>query len=110
MSDEYEFYVKVRGADGVLETYPALEGWRLMEVLRDNGLPIKGECGGALACATCHVHVAPEWLDACPPMRDEEDSMLDEAVDVRDNSRLSCQILINDRTNGIIISIPAQGD
>lgn len=102
--------VRVRRPDGDVLTLPALEGWRLMEVLRDMGLPIKGECGGALACATCHVHVDPDWLDRLEPPSDEELDMLDEAFDVRDNSRLSCQILLNERTDGILVSIPPQPD
>lgn len=110
MADDIEFTVRVRGSDDAIETYPALEGWRLMEILRDYGLPIKGECGGALACATCHVHVDPDWLERCPPKTAEEESMLDEAFDVRETSRLSCQILINEKTNGIIVSIPPTGD
>ena len=57
------------GVDHELE---ALEGWRVMEVIRDWGVGIKAECGGACACATCHVYVDPEWLDRLVPQIDKE--------------------------------------
>lgn len=83
----------------------AENGWRVMEVIRDHGLPIKAECGGALACATCHVYVAAEWVDRVPPKSGEEEEMLDGAFDVRDNSRLSCQILMSAETDGLDVAL-----
>ncbi|MFX4221312.1 MAG: 2Fe-2S iron-sulfur cluster-binding protein [Thalassobaculum sp.] len=76
-----------------------------MEVIRDWGLPILAECGGACACATCHVYVDEEWLDKLPPRSEEEEEKLDEAFDVRDNSRLSCQILMSDELDGLHVTI-----
>lgn len=81
------------------------DGWRVMEVIRDNGLPIKAECGGACSCATCHVYVAEAWLDKLEPPRDEEIEMLDEAFEVEDNSRLSCQILLSEELNGLEVTL-----
>ncbi|MET0745395.1 MAG: 2Fe-2S iron-sulfur cluster-binding protein, partial [Microvirga sp.] len=52
---------------GVRHTLEALEGWRVMEIIRDWGLPIEGLCGGACECATCHVFVAPEWWPLLHP-------------------------------------------
>ena len=62
MSDT-ELHIVCTDREGVTHTLPALEGWRVMEIIRDNGLPIKAECGGALECATCHVYVANQWWD-----------------------------------------------
>lgn len=83
----------------------AIEGWRVMEIIRDHGLPIKAECGGACACATCHVYVSDEWLARLHPMQDEEQDMLDIAPDVKDNSRLSCQIIMNEEFNGLKVTL-----
>jgi len=110
VAEDTRYTIRVRAHDGAITEYEGLEGWRVMEVLRDLGAGIKGECGGALSCATCHVYVDPDWTAVCPPKSDEEDEMLDEAYDVRENSRLSCQILLNDETNGILVEIPAQLD
>lgn len=87
--------------DGKEHELEALEGWRVMEVIRDYLLPIKAECGGACSCATCHVYVDEEWIDKLNPRSDEEEDMLDEAIDVQDNSRLSCQILMSDELDGL---------
>ncbi len=76
-----------------------------MEIIRDHGLAIKAECGGCLSCATCHVYVAHEWLPKLVPPTGEETSMLDEAFEVRDNSRLSCQILMREDLDGLTIQL-----
>ena len=68
------------------------DGWTVMEALRDAGLPITAECGGACACATCHIYVDEGWFEKLPRPRDEEIDMLDLALAVQPNSRLSCQI------------------
>jgi len=80
-------------------------GWRLMEVLRDYGLPIKAECGGACACATCHVHIA--WPGRTPlhAPGDEELDRLAEIFDADDNSRLACQILTGPQTDGLAVRL-----
>lgn len=83
----------------------AVEGWRVMEIIREHGLPIKAECGGACACATCHVYVDPDWLDALPRMSDEEEEMLDGAFDQEDTSRLSCQLIMTARLNGLRLTL-----
>ena len=82
-----------------------LDGWRVMEIIRDYGLPIKAECGGACACATCHVYVDENWLDKLPPMRSDEQDMLDVAPNVQDNSRLSCQILMEEKFDGLKLTL-----
>jgi ferredoxin len=75
-----------------------------MEIIRDWGLDIKAECGGACACATCHVHVSSDWLDRLHPINAEEEDMLDQAFDVRDNSRLSCQLLMSEELDGLEVT------
>lgn len=91
--------------DGNEHELEALDGWRAMEVIRDWGLNIKAECGGACSCATCHVYVDEAWLDKLNPPTDEEEDMLDTVGDVEDNSRLSCQILMSDDLDGLKVTI-----
>ncbi|OYW78499.1 MAG: ferredoxin [Asticcacaulis sp. 32-58-5] len=104
-----DLHILCTDRDGVTHNLPAIEGWRIMEIIRDNGLPIKAECGGALECATCHVYVAPAWLDKLVEKRDEEDEKLDEAFMVKRNSRLSCQILMSDELNGLEVTLAPEG-
>lgn len=95
----------VTDPDGKEHALDAVEGWRVMEIIRDHGLPIKAECGGACACATCHVYVAEDWLDKIPEMGDEEEDMLDEAFEVTDRSRLSCQIIMTEEMDGLKVTL-----
>ncbi len=95
----------VTDQQGKTQELEALEGWRVMEVIRDYGLPIKAECGGACSCATCHVYVDEDWLGRLYPPTDEETDMLDEAFEVQDNSRLSCQILMEDQFDGLKVTL-----
>ena len=91
--------------DGKEHELEALEGWRVMEIIKDYGLPLKAECGGACCCATCHVYVDEAWVSKLHEMRDEEEDMLDEAIDIQDNSRLSCQILMSEALDGLKVTI-----
>ncbi len=97
--------INVADQDGKNHELEALDGWRVMEVIRDSGLNINAECGGACSCATCHVYVAEEWLDKLYPATDEELDMLDEAFEVEDNSRLSCQILCSEKLDGLKVTL-----
>jgi 2Fe-2S ferredoxin len=83
----------------------AIEGWRVMEVIRDWGMPIKAECGGACSCATCHIYVDPAWLDGLYPPTSEEMEQLDTAYAVESNSRLACQILVTPEMDGMKVSL-----
>jgi 2Fe-2S ferredoxin len=85
----------------------ALEGWRVMEVIRDWNLPIKAECGGACACATCHVYVDEAWQGKLARPSAEEEDMLDTVPDTLPNSRLSCQILMREDLDGLRVRLPA---
>ncbi len=97
--------IHVTDQKGVRHTLEALEGFRLMEIIRDWGVDIKAECGGACACATCHVHVAPQWVDRLHPARDEEIDRLDSAFDVGPRSRLSCQLIMSAELDGIELAL-----
>lgn len=92
--------------DGVQHECEGIEGWRVMEIIRDYGLPIKAECGGACLCGTCHVYVSPEWLDKLyPKTEDEDDQLMEIAGGVQDNSRLSCQILMSEALDGLCVTL-----
>jgi ferredoxin, 2Fe-2S len=77
------------------------DGWTLMEILREADLGIAAECGGACACATCHVYLTDGWYEKLPPPEEAETDMLDMALGVEPNSRLSCQITLDDSMDGI---------
>ena len=77
----------------------------LMENLRDNGYDIEASCGGCCACATCHVYIDEKWVNKLNKMDDDEESMLDQAFDVKNNSRLSCQINLSEELDGLKIEI-----
>jgi len=99
--------VKIVATDrkGEMHTLEGRDDWSVMENLRDAGLPITAECGGACACATCHVYVEESWLDKIPPKSDAETDMLDMALAVEPNSRLSCQITCKPELDGIQVTI-----
>lgn len=102
--------IHVTDQQGQEHTIDAIEGWRVMEIIREHGLPIKAECGGACACATCHVYVDPDWMDKLADMRDEEEEMLDEAFDLEDNSRLSCQLIMDEGLDGLKVTLATYPD
>ena len=77
----------------------------LMEILRDADLGIEAACGGCCACATCHVYINDQWLEKISPKDDDEESMLDQAFDVKNTSRLSCQISLAEELDGIELQI-----
>jgi 2Fe-2S ferredoxin len=87
------------------QEYEAVDGWSLMEILKEYNLPLKAECGGACVCATCHVYIDKEWMSKLPQPSDDELDMLNTAPDVRENSRLSCQIIISSETDGLRLKI-----
>jgi 2Fe-2S ferredoxin len=91
--------------NGTEHTVEGRDGWSVMEILRDAGLPIAAECGGACACATCHVYVTGGWFEKLPARSDAEIDMLDMALAVEDNSRLSCQITCAPELDGIKVTI-----
>jgi len=93
--------------EGKTREVDAKNGMSIMEAAISNMIPgIDADCGGACACATCHVYVSDEWIGKLKPKDDMEDSMLDFADDVQDNSRLCCQILLSDDLDGIEVITP----
>lgn len=95
-------------AQGAKVRAEAVSGTRLLEVAQSAGMPLEGTCEGQMACSTCHVIVAPHWFDRLPPASDDEEDMLDLAADVARTSRLSCQILLEDRLDGLEVRIPGE--
>jgi 2Fe-2S ferredoxin len=94
-------------SDGTNREVETKNGTSVMEAAVQNMIPgIDADCGGACACATCHVYVSNDWMDKLKAKDDMEDSMLDFAEDVQENSRLSCQILMNDQLDGITVTTP----
>lgn len=88
----------------------APQGYSVMEAAVDNQIDgMVAECGGACACATCHVYVDPDWLGRLPSMDDMEDAMLDAALDRRDNSRLGCQLELNEALDGLVVTVADNG-
>lgn len=93
--------------EGTSREVEAKAGTSVMEAAVQNMIPgIDADCGGACACATCHVYVHADWMGKLKDKDDMEDSMLDFAEDVQDNSRLSCQILMSDELDGITVTTP----
>jgi 2Fe-2S ferredoxin len=85
-------------------------GQNLMEVARARGVPgIIGDCGGGCACATCHVHVSPDWFEKVGPPNDVEADMLDMAEDLVPTSRLSCQIHLTPDLDGLAVTVASAG-
>lgn len=93
--------------DGTRYDIDASVGSTIMENAIRNGVPgIEAECGGACACATCHVYVDEEWMSVVGEPEAMEEDMLDFGFDVRPNSRLSCQIQVTEELDGIVVSVP----
>lgn len=95
-------------ANGKVHAVEAEAGISAMEAAVKNAVPgIDGDCGGAAACATCHIYVDPEWLAKTGPAADGlEKSMLEFAEDVRETSRLACQIKLDDTLDGLVLKLP----
>ncbi|NQW08459.1 MAG: 2Fe-2S iron-sulfur cluster binding domain-containing protein [Alphaproteobacteria bacterium] len=97
--------IHVTDREGGEHEVEATNGWRVMEIIRDAGLPITAECGGACACATCHVYVDPAWVAKLEERGEEENDMLDLAFEVQENSRLSCQIMFDPSLDGLKVTL-----
>lgn len=97
--------IVVTDQDGKKHELEGLDGWQAMEIIRDFGLPIKAECGGSCCCATCMVHVDEKWVDKLVPPSPDEVDMLADQLDSKDNSRLSCQIIMNEDLDGLEVTL-----
>ena len=84
-------------------------GLSVMEGAVQNDIPgIDADCGGGMACATCHVYVKEDWFNKIPKKEDGEEDMLDMAFEPKTNSRLSCQIVVSDEIDGLEVNIPSK--
>ena len=90
-------------------TLDVQNGLTVMEGAVQNDIPgIDADCGGGMACATCHVYVKEEWLDKLAKKEDGEEDMLDMAFEPKKNSRLSCQIMVTDQLDGLVVNLPVK--
>jgi ferredoxin, 2Fe-2S len=95
----------VTDLEGVEHSIDAMLNWTVMEIIRDGDLPMRAECGGSCACATCHVYVAKEWVNRLPSMDEEERGTLDGGFEVEPNSRLSCQLIMTADLDGLKVTL-----
>jgi 2Fe-2S ferredoxin len=101
--------ITYKDAAGASRTVEAQDGSTVMETAIRNAVPgIEAECGGACACATCHVYVAKEWTDIVGKPAQMEEDMLDFAFEVLPNSRLSCQIKVTPALDGLVVTTPSK--
>jgi len=93
--------------DGAEQVVDIPEGWSIMEgAVRAGVIGIDADCGGACACATCHVQVEPEWAAKLPLKSEMEETMLDFAIQPKPNSRLSCQLRVTSEMDGLTVRVP----
>jgi 2Fe-2S ferredoxin len=97
--------IVVTDQEGTVHELEGLDGWRAMEVIRDWGLNIKAECGGACSCATCHVWVDEAWYGKLQPASHDEEDLIYSALDQKPTSRLSCQILLSEELDGLKLTL-----
>ena len=95
----------VKDREGKVQELSADIGLTLMEIIRDAGMDIEAACGGCCACATCHLYIDKNWYSKLLPKEEDEESMLDQAFNVKDNSRLGCQLEFNEELDGIKVEL-----
>ena len=94
-------------SDNKSHTIDVQNGLTVMEGAVQNDIPgIDADCGGGMACATCHVYVKEDWFDKINKKNEGEDDMLDQAYEPKKNSRLSCQIIVSDDLDGLVVDMP----
>ena len=99
-------YVEHNGKEHTIDVQ---NGLTVMEGAVQNDIPgIDADCGGSMACATCHVYVDNKWFDKIPKAEDAEIDMIDMAFEPKKNSRLSCQIIVNEELDGLEVTTPAK--
>ena len=95
--------------DNKVHTVDVQNGLTVMEGAVQNDIPgIDADCGGGMACATCHVYIDDNWIDKLTPKEDGEEDMLDMAFEPKQNSRLSCQLTVSDELDGLVVNIPSK--
>ena len=94
-------------SSGNKRTVEVENGLSVMEgAVQNNINEIDADCGGSMACATCHVYVNEEWLNKIPKAEDAENDMIDVAFEPKKNSRLSCQLIVSDELDGLCVTTP----
>ena len=95
--------------EGNSKTIEVDKGLSVMEGAIQNDIPgIDADCGGSMACATCHVYVEEKWLDKLPKAEEAEIDMIDMAFEPKKNSRLSCQLIVSDDLDGLKVKTPSK--
>ena len=95
--------------DNQTHTVEVQNGLTVMEGAVQNDIPgIDADCGGSMACATCHVYVEEKWFNKLPKAEEAEVDMIDMAFEPKKNSRLSCQLIVSDELDGLIVTTPAK--
>ena len=97
--------IVVKDREGSIHKLDADIGSTIMEIIRDAGLDIEAACGGCCACGTCHVYVDTSWIKKLNEIEEEEESMLDQAFNISEGSRLSCQIEFSKEIDGIHLTL-----
>ena len=96
-------------SSGNSKTIDVENGLSVMEGAVQNNIPgIDADCGGGMACATCHVYVKEEWLNKLDKPEDAEQDMIDMAFEPKKNSRLSCQLIVSDKLDGLTVTTPSK--
>ena len=96
-------------SSGNSKTIDVANGLSVMEGAIQNNIPgIDADCGGGMACATCHVYVKEEWFNKLDKPEDAEQDMIDMAFEPKKNSRLSCQLIVSDKLDGLIVTTPSK--
>ena len=99
-------YIHHSGEKKIIEVE---NGLSVMEGAIQNNIPgIDADCGGGMACATCHVYVKEEWLNKLDKPEDAEQDMIDMAFEPKKNSRLSCQLIVSEELDGLIVTTPSK--
>ena len=99
--------ITYKDQQGISKTIDVENGLTVMEGAIQNDIPgIDADCGGSMSCATCHVYVEEKWLDKLPKAEDAEVDMIDMAYEPKKNSRLSCQIIVSDKLEGLTVITP----
>lgn len=98
--------VRFVAPDGAVAEAEAQPGERLLDAAQRAGQPLEGTCGGEVACATCHVIVAPEHFARLPPAREAEEDLLDLVPGATRHSRLACQIVLDEALDGLAVRVP----
>ena len=101
--------ITYKNFQGNSKTIEVENGLTVMEGAIQNNIPgIDADCGGSMACATCHVYVEEKWLNKIQKAEEAEEDMIDMAFEPKKNSRLSCQLIVSEELDGLIVTTPSK--